>query len=298
MSEKRTVLVAGATGKQGGAVVDALLARGHHARALTRRPGSDIAKALMARGVEVFSGDLEDTASVVAAATGADAAFLMGNFYEIGEEGEVRQGIAAANAIKAAGVGHLIYSSVASANRATGIAHFESKFRVEQHVAGLGVPYTISAPVAFMDNVIAPWSVGALLGGKLAFGLPPKRDNQLIGLIDIGAFIASLVERREAVFGRRFDIAGDQLNGEAQAEVLSKAAGRSIHFEEIPLAALRQQNAEVATMMEWFDRVGYDADIAALRREFTDVSWHNFAQWAGTVDWRALEKAAASAGQR
>ena len=298
MSEKRTVLVAGATGKQGGAVVDALLARGHHARALTRRPGSDTAKALIAQGVEVFSGDLEDAASVVAAATGADAAFLMGNFYEIGEEGEVRQGIAAANAIKAAGVGHLIYSSVASANRATGIAHFESKFRVEQHIAALGVPYTISAPVAFMDNVIAPWSVGALLGGKLAFGLPPKRDNQLIGLIDIGAFIASLVERREAVFGRRFDIAGDQLNGEAQAEVLSKAAGRPIHFEEIPLAALRQQNAEVATMMEWFDRVGYDANIAALRREFTDVSWHNFAQWAETVDWRALERAAASAGQR
>ena len=298
MSEKRTVLVTGATGKQGGAVMDALLARGHAARALTRQPGSDAAKALIARGVEVFAGDLEDSKSVVAAAKGADAAFLMGNFYEIGEEGEVRQGIAAANAIKAAGVGHLIYSSVASANRSTGIAHFESKFRVEQHIAGLGIPYTISAPVAFMDNVIAPWSLGGLLGGKLTFGLPPKRVNQLIGLTDIGAFVTSLIERRDSVFGKRFDIAGDRLDGETQAATLSRAAGWPIRFEEIPLAALRQQNAEVATMMEWFDRVGYDADIGALRREFADVSWHTFAHWAEAVDWQALKKAAASAGQR
>ena len=298
MSEKRTVLVTGATGKQGGAVADALLARGHGVRAVTRRPGSDAAKALVARGVEVYAGDLEDPASVAAAAKGADTAFLMGNFYEIGEEGEVRQGITAADAIKAAGVGHLIYSSVASANRATGIAHFESKFRVEQHIAGLGVPYTISAPVAFMENVTSPWSLGDVLGGKLAFGLPPGRVNQLIGLADIGAFVTSLVERREAVFGRRFDIASDQLDGATQAAILSRAAGWPVHFEEIPLAALRQQNAEVATMMEWFDRVGYDADMASLRREFTDVPWQTFAQWAEAVDWQALKRPAASAGQR
>jgi uncharacterized protein YbjT (DUF2867 family) len=222
----------------------------------------------------------------------------MGNFYEIGEEGEVRQGIAAANAIKAAGVGHLIYSSVASANRATGIAHFDSKFRVEQHIAGLGIPYSISAPVAFMENVVSPWSLGTLLGGKLAFGLPPQRVNQLIGLTDIGAFVASLVERREAVFGKRFDIASDQLDGETQAAILSRASGRPIRFEQVPLAVLRQQNAELATMLEWFDRVGYDADIAGLRRDFTDVPWQTFAQWAETIDWQVLEKSAASAGQR
>jgi uncharacterized protein YbjT (DUF2867 family) len=298
MSEKRTVLVAGATGQQGGAVVDALLARGHGVRALTRRPDSPAAKALTARGVEVFAADLEDASSVVAAAKGASSAFLMGNFYEIGEEGEVRQGIAAANAIKAAGVGHLIYSSVASANRATGIAHFDSKFRVEQHIAGLGIPYSISAPVAFMENVVSPWSLGTLLGGKLAFGLPPQRVNQLIGLTDIGAFVASLVERREAVFGKRFDIASDQLDGETQAAILSRASGRPIRFEQVPLAVLRQQNAELATMLEWFDRVGYDADIAGLRRDFTDVPWQTFAQWAETIDWQVLEKSAASAGQR
>ena len=87
--------------------------------------------------------------------------FLMGNSYEAGTEEETRQGIIAAEAAKSAGVGHLIYSSVADANKKTGIPHFESKYLVEKHVAGLGIPYTISAPVAFMENIVAPWSIGA-----------------------------------------------------------------------------------------------------------------------------------------
>jgi uncharacterized protein YbjT (DUF2867 family) len=85
------------------------------------------------------------------AAGDVDTMFLMGNSYEAGVEEEIRQGIIAADAAKAADVGHLIYSSVADANKKTGIPHFESKYLVEKHVAGLGIPYTISAPVAFME---------------------------------------------------------------------------------------------------------------------------------------------------
>jgi uncharacterized protein YbjT (DUF2867 family) len=95
----------------------------------------------------------------------------------------------------AAGVGHLIYSSVADANKKTGIPHFESKYLVEEHVAGLGIPYTISAPVAFMENIVAPWSIGALRQGTHAFAMPPKRVLQLVALADIGAFVATLAER-------------------------------------------------------------------------------------------------------
>ena len=151
-----------------------------------------------------------DAASVVKAANGVDTMFLMGNSYEAGMEEETRQGIIAADAAKAAGVGHLIYSSVADANKKTGIPHFESKYLVEKHVAGLGIPYTISAPVAFMENIVAPWSIGALRQGTYAFAMPPKRVLQLVALADIGAFVAALVERREQVFGKRFDFAGDE----------------------------------------------------------------------------------------
>jgi uncharacterized protein YbjT (DUF2867 family) len=295
MTTKRSVLVTGATGQQGGAVARALLSRGHHVKALTRKPDGDAARSLALAGADVVAGDLGDPASVVKAAGGVDTMFLMGNSYEAGMEEETRQGIVAADAAKAAGVGHLIYSSVADANKKTGIPHFESKYLVEKHVAGLGIPYTISAPVAFMENIVAPWSIGALRQGTHAFAMPPKRVLQLVALVDIGAFVAALVERREQVFGKRFDFAGDELSGDEQAKILSQVIGRPINYQEIPIAAARQQSEDAALMFEWFDRVGYDADIAALHRDFPEVRWHGFADWAREFDWSALKQTSSAA---
>jgi len=285
MTSKRNILVTGATGQQGGAVAHALLSRGHRVKAMTRKPDSEAARQLAAAGAEVVAGDLADAVSVVKAAKGADTMFLMGNSYEAGLEEETRQGILAADAAKAAGIGHLIYSSVADADKKTGIPHFESKYLVEQHVRQLGIPYTISAPVAFMENVVAPWSIGALSQGSHAFAMPPKRVLQLVSLADIGAFVATLAERRERVFGKRFDFAGDELSGEEQARILSEAIGHPIRYQEIPIAAARQQSEDAALMFEWFDRVGYDVDIAALQREFPEVRWHGFADWAHAFNW-------------
>jgi uncharacterized protein YbjT (DUF2867 family) len=217
--------------------------------------------------------------------------FLMGNSYEAGTEEETRQGIIAADAVKGAGIGHLIYSSVGDADKATGIPHFESKYRVERHIAGLGIPYTISAPVAFMENAVAPWSIAGLRQGVHAFALPPRRAVQLVAVADIGAFVAVLAERRETVFGKRFDIAGDELAGEEQAKILSQAIGRPIAYQEIPIAVMRQQSEDAALMFEWFDRTGYSADVAALRRDFPEVGWHGFADWARDFDWSVLDRA-------
>jgi len=292
MSNIRSVLVTGATGQQGGAVVRALIARGHRVKALSRNPDSDGAKRLAAAGVEVVAGDLDDGASVVKAASGVDTMFLMGNSYEAGVEAETRQGILAADAAKAAGIGHLIYSSVGDADKKTGVPHFDSKYLVEKHVAGLGIPYTISAPVAFMENTVAPWAIGGLRQGVYAAALPPARLLQQITLDDIGAFVAVLAERREQVFGKRFDIAGDELSGEQQAKILSEALGRPIRYQELPIAAIRQQSEDTALMFEWFDRTGYDADIAALRRDFPEVGWHRYADWAKGFDWSVVDKAA------
>ena len=290
MTTKRSVLVAGATGQQGGAVTRALLSSGHRVRALTRKPDSDAARQLVSLGVDLVTGDLGDTASVQKAAGGIDTMFLMGNSNEAGAEEETRQGIVAAEAAKNAGVGHLIYSSVADANKKTGIPHFESKYLVEKHITDLGIPYTISAPASFMENIVAPWSIGALRQRTYAFPIPPKRVIQLIALADIGAFVAALIERRDPVFGKRFDLAGDELSGEEQAKILAHAIGRPIDYREIPIAAARQQSEEVAVMFEWFDRVGADADIAALRRDFSEVRWHSFADWAREFDWSVLER--------
>ncbi|TPJ45622.1 NmrA/HSCARG family protein [Mesorhizobium sp. B2-7-1] len=289
---KKDILVTGATGQQGGAVARVLLSKGHRVKALTRSPDGKAARQLAADGAEIVAGDLSDAASIVKAARGVDTMFLMGNSYEAGLEEETRQGIIAADAAKAAGVGHLIYSSVADADRNTGIPHFDSKYRVEQHIERLGIPYTISAPVAFMENFVAPWSIGALSQGTHAFPVPTKRLLQLVALADIGAFVAALAERRENVFGKRFDFAGDELSGEEQARILSEVIGRPIAYQEIPIAAARQQSEDAALMFEWFDREGYDVDIAALRRDFPDVRWHSFADWAKAFDWSVLAQPA------
>jgi uncharacterized protein YbjT (DUF2867 family) len=99
-----------------------------------------------------------------------------------------------------------------------------------------------------------------------------------------------LIERRDQMFGKRFDLAADELSGEEQAKILSHAIGRPINYQQIPIAAIRQQGEDVATMFEWFDRVGADANIAALRRDFPEVRWPSLADWASEFDWSVLER--------
>jgi uncharacterized protein YbjT (DUF2867 family) len=288
MSSQKLVLVTGATGSQGGSVVQALLERGHKVRGMTRNANSQPAEKLRLRGVEVVAGDFIDQDSLVRAASGVDTIFTMTTPFEEGVEAETAQGIAITNAAKEAGVGHLIYSSVANADKATGIPHFDSKYEVEKHIASSGVPYTIIAPVYFMENLTTPWSVPGLRQGKLALALPADQPLQQIAVQNIGAFAAAIVERRESVFGHRYDIAGDELSGEVSAAILSEVTGRNIQYESFPPDALRAQSEDMALMFEWLNDTGYSADIAGLRRDFPEVTWHDFATWAGQQDWRVL----------
>ena len=287
MSKSKLVLVTGATGKQGGAVVEALLTRGHQVRALTRNAASPAANRLRQQGVEIAVGDFTDHGSLVRAMRGADAVYAIskGNDLEQGAEKEIAQGTTITDAAKAAGIAHFIYSSVASANRATGVPHFDSKYPVEKHLQASGVPYTIVAPVFFMENLLQPWTLSGLRQGKLGMALPASRSLQQISVADIGAFVAEVIERRDAVFGRRFDIAGDELTGEEAAATLSKVTGREVHYEGFPPDVLRAQSEDLAQMFEWFERTGYAADIKSLRRDFPEVTWHSFEEWARKQDW-------------
>jgi len=292
MERKLKVLVTGATGQQGGAVARALLKRGHEVTALSRNASGDAARQLASSGVAIVDGDFEMPETVRNAALGVDTVFLMGNSWEAGPEGETRHGVNAVDALAGTSVGHVIYTSVASADRRTGIPHFDSKYAVERRLVDSGLPYTISAPVAFMDNLIARGR-DALADGRLALALPPHRKLQQIAIEDIGRFVASLVERRDAVFGRRIDIAGDAISGEDMAQVVSRVTGRNIDYAEIPLSVLHEQMPEAAIMFEWFDRVGYSVDLEALRSEFPEVGWQSFDDWAHSVDWSFLDQRAA-----
>jgi len=222
---------------------------------------------------------------LVHAARGADAVYAMSTPYEQGAEKEIVQGITLADAAKSAGVAHFVYSSVASANRATGISHFDGKYAVEKHLQESGVPYTVVAPVFFMENLLQPWMLSSLRQGKLAMAMPASRSLQQITVADIGAFVAAVIERNDTVFGRRFEIAGDELTGQEAAAILSKVMGREVRYEGVSPDVLRAQNEDLARMFEWFDHTGYAANMKSLRRDFPEVTWHTFEEWARKQDW-------------
>jgi uncharacterized protein YbjT (DUF2867 family) len=286
MSQKLVVVVTGATGKQGGAVVKNLLERGHEVRAVTRNTDSAKARELANTGVTLVRASLEDTAALRKALEGATSLFAMTTPYEAGARAETRQGISAADAAKAAGV-HLVYTSVGSANRHTGVPHFESKYEVEKHIARSGVRATILAPVYFMENIY--FGKDQLAKGIYATPLPPTRQLAQVAVADIGAVAVRILEDPDRFAGKRFDLASDELTGNDVAAILSRVTGRPFTHFQVPLDVVRQSLGEDgAKMAEWFNRVGYTVDLAALRHEFRDVAFHDFESWAKAQDWSTL----------
>ena len=285
MAQELTVVITGSTGKQGGAVARCLLERGHKVRAVTRDPNSSQAKLLANAGAAIVAASLEDTAAIMKALERATSLFAMTTPFG-GTDAETRQGIAAADAAKTAGV-HLVFTSVGSANLQTGVPHFDSKYEVEKHIAKVGVRATILAPVAFMENLY--FIKEQLAKGIYAAALPPTRELAQVAVADIGAVAVRVLEDSARFTGKRFDLASDELTGNDAMSILSRVTGRNFTYYQVPLDVIRQRMGEDAVRMyEWFDRVGYTVDRAALRREFPDIAFHDFESWAKTQDWNAL----------
>jgi uncharacterized protein YbjT (DUF2867 family) len=267
-----------------------LLDRGHEVRAVTRDATSAKAGALSKAGVTLVRASFEDTAALTKALEGATSLFAMTTPFEVGTQAETRQGISAADAAKAAGV-HLVFNSAGSANRQTGVPHFDSKYAVEEHISRIGVRATVLAPVYFMENLY--FGKEQLAKGVYASPLPPTRPLAQVAVADIGAVAVRLLEDPDRVAGKRFDLGGDELTGNEVIAILSRVTGRPFTYFQVPLDVIRQRMGEDGTRMyEWFDRVGYTFDRAALRREFPEVAFHDFESWAKAQDWNTLLQSA------
>lgn len=286
MSQKLAVVVTGATGQQGGAVVKNLIERGHEVRAVTRNTDSAKARELANAGVTLVRASLEDTGALAKALEEATSLFAMTTPFEGGPQAETRQGISAADAAKAAGV-HLVFNSVGSANRRTGVPHFDSKYEVEKHIAKIGVRATVLAPVYFMENLY--FGKEQLAKGIYATPLPPTRQLAQVAVADIGAVAVRLLEDPGRFSGKRFDLGGDELTGNDVVAILSRVTGRPFTYFQVPLDVIRQRMGDDgAKMYEWFDHIGFTFDRVALRREFPDVAFHDFETWAKAQDWNTL----------
>src|SRR5712671_2430439 len=266
MTSNRTILITGVTGNQGGAVAHALKGAGFHLRGLTRKSDSERAAALGRQGVEIVKGDLDDEATLRRALDGAWGVFGVQNAGEAGVEREEAQGKRLATLAREAGVEHYVYTAVGSAHKQTGVPHFDNKWRIEETVRGLRFPsHVILRPVFFMENLVAPYS---LRGNTLSSALGPGTKLQMIAVDDIGWFGARAFTGAATLNRREIDIAGDARTMREAAEILTKALGRPIAFAQTPIEQVRQYSGDTALMLEWFERVGYSADIAGLEREF------------------------------
>jgi uncharacterized protein YbjT (DUF2867 family) len=269
--------VVGATGQQGGATARALLSAGVSVRALVRDPQKPAAQALAAAGAQLAVADFDDAASLRTAFEGVARVFAMTTMSSgRGTEGEVTDGILLADAAKAAGVEHLVYSSVGGAERHTGIPHFESKRRVEEHIENLGIPATFVRPTFFYDNLLRQSS--ALEDGAMVVRLPMPDGIplQMVAVDDIGAVAAAVLIAPSRVPTGAVEIAGDELTGSQIADVFGRRAGQPARFEALPVAAAGDD--DLRAMFTWFAKPpSYQAD-RALTAEL-DPQVQTFDQW-------------------
>jgi uncharacterized protein YbjT (DUF2867 family) len=275
---ERTILITGATGKQGGATARELAGKGFRLRAMTRNPDSDAAKAVASEtGAELVQGDLDDAASLKSALKGAWGVFGVQNTWEAGVEREEEQGKRLAALAREAGVQHYVYTSVGSAHRKTGIPHFDNKYRVEDAIRAAGFPsYVIFRPVFFMENLTSPWFLN---GDTIYAAMRPDLKLQMISVADIGKYVARGFTNADKLSRREIDLAADEATMPDVAMALSRGLGRNISFVQIPIAEVRKNSEDFATMLEWFDRVGYDVDIPSLEREF-GIKGTRLVEWA------------------
>lgn len=291
------VLVTGATGRQGGATVRALLDAGVPVRALVRDPTTERAQAVQAQGVELVTGDLHDRDSIVRAATGARAVFSvqMPAYTPDGFDfaGEVTQGANLVEGALAAGVPQFVHTSVSGAGQHTEVPGWaegrwavepslSAKAAVQDRVRAAGFPHwTLLKPGTFMENFHPSMAYMFPRGveGGLVSVLKPHTRLSLVAVRDIGAAAAAAVLAPERFDGVELELASDYLPMTRIAEVLSDALGvtlpaRDLTVEEAMAAGMPAMGAS----LEWMNVAGQPA-----RPQFaTDlgIPLTSFEQWA------------------
>jgi uncharacterized protein YbjT (DUF2867 family) len=259
MADRKIIAVVGATGGQGGGLARAILddPDGEFAlRALTRNPGSDAAKALAARGAEVVQADLDEAATVERAFSGAHGAFCLTNFWEhFSPQKETAQGRTLAEAAKAAGIQHAIWSTfedtrdyvpldddrMPTLQEQYKVPHFDAKAEANQRFTELGVPTTFFYTSGYWENFIAfGWGPQKAEDGSL-FVVFPLDDVKMpmIAVEDIGKCAYGIFKQGKDYIGKTVGVAGEHLSGAEIARALSDALGKPIAYNAVPADVYR-----------------------------------------------------------
>jgi len=282
----KPVLVTGATGRQGGAVIRHMASTGWKLRALVFKADGAAVQKLVDQNIEVVRGNLEDPVSLEPAVRGTYGVFSVQDFWSVGAKREVQQGKNLADAAKKAGVEHFVYSSVGGAERNSRIDHWESKWEIENYIRKLGLRATMLRPAAFMENYYIDQVEIGILKGKLMDPVRGDKPYQTIASDDIGAFAALAFERPNEFIGTELEIAGSELTNRQAAEVFSRVLGKPVKFQRLPMPMVRFfLGKEFYQMFRWFNESGFQANIPELRRKYSEVPLQTLEQWLRNEGW-------------
>jgi len=282
--KRKTILVTGATGHQGGAVMRSLLAAGWKVKALVRDTKKPSSRAIYRKGADLVAGDLDDRDSLDRALKDVYGVFSVQTWEGHGIEGEIRQGKNLADAAAGnAEVKHLIYSSAAGATFKTGVPFIDSKETIESHITSIGLPSTIFRPVYFMFNFSSPGMHAAVAQGMMTMAIRPDKPLQMIAVEDLGEFVRIAFEHPDEYVGKSMDLAGDEMTMSQVVAAFSRLIGKTVRYAYQPIEDVRRFNADAAKMFEWLNEQGYHVDIAALIALYPGLM--SFETWLRKSRW-------------
>ena len=249
----KTIFVTGATGIQGGAVAASLIKNGFTIKVLTRNVDSVKAQNLQKLNVELIKGDLNDLNTYRNHLKDVDGIFSVQTF-ENGIDKEIKQGIDLSNLAKEYGVNHFLYSSVAGADLNTGIPHFESKYKIENYIKQLGLPYTIIRPNSLFENFLIPQVRNRILKGKLSSPINRIKTQQFISAVDIGEISADIFLNKDRYLGKTITIGSEEMDMQQVAATFSEVLGKEISYQKFPMLIVRfVMGKDFYNMFKWIN---------------------------------------------
>jgi uncharacterized protein YbjT (DUF2867 family) len=279
MTNSKTIFVTGGTGNQGGAVARNLSEQGFIVKVLTRNTNSTKSEKLKKMNIGVVKGDLNAADTYREHLKDLYGIFSVQTF-ENGVEKEINQGITLATLAKEFGVKHFLYSSVFGANLNTGVAHIESKFKVENHLKQIGLPFTIIRPTSLFENFLIPKVKKGILKGKLVQAIHRNTVLQYIAAEDIGKAAAKIFQNTEMYLGKTIPLATEQLSTQEVADTFSEVLNKKIEYKRLPMLITRLfLGKNLYKMFKWM------TEISSFQKEDVDLTTKEFPNPISLKTW-------------
>jgi uncharacterized protein YbjT (DUF2867 family) len=266
--DERLIVVCGATGRQGGAVVRSLLGQGWRVRGLTRKPQQSKARELVAAGAEMVAADMEDPATLRGAFEGANGVFSVQNGLVSGFDREIAQGRHVADVAKQSGVSHLVYASAGTGESGTGIRAWEAKLEVERHMRRLDLPHTSLRPEAFMELMtdssfypaVGTWRIWPRLSGE-------DRPIPWLAVEDVGQVAAAVFADPGHHIGHSIVLVGDVLSLAECRALYREVMGNDPRTFPLPIWLFdRFTRHDVTEMWRWLRTGAVELDTGPTRQ--------------------------------